>query len=134
MTLDIYNFSIDPLILGVTNIDVLTQVKLQSLWLIVHNTLLQGGKHSYIGSGNLIEMKRRKGKKGKLKGQSKKVIIVSMSIRDFSILAKLGTLLTIQDREPLQLSSKLKDWPMGSPMPSKRSSWAISQIRKLKTH
>lgn len=42
--LDVDDFSVDPLILSVTDIDVLSEVEPQSLWLIVHNTILQRGQ------------------------------------------------------------------------------------------
>ena len=62
------------------------------------------------------------------------VIIVYMSIRDFTILAKLGIFIIIKDKELTLPSTKFKDLQMVSLMLSKKSNLAISQIKKQKMH
>ena len=56
-----------------------------------------------------------------------------MSIRDFTILAKLGIFIIIKDKELTLPSTKFKDLQMVSLMLSKKLNLAISQIKKPKT-
>ena len=55
-----------------------------------------------------------------------------MSIRDFTILAKLGIFIIIKAKEPIPPSIKSKDSQMVTLTHSKKSNLAISQIKKQK--
>ena len=56
-----------------------------------------------------------------------------MSIKDFTILAKLGTYITInQDKALIHLSIRWRDWLIISNMPSKKSNSITSRKNSFK--
>lgn len=57
-----------------------------------------------------------------------------MSIKDFTILAKLGTYFHTKDKAHTPPSTRSKDSLTPKSMRSKRSNWAIFRTSKPKTH